>query len=130
MTRSRQNLTRAMNLPGDHHGTSLPCMIWLHHSSGFRLRPRDVHLGSALLAIQTVLLDLNGREIHIEADSQEAVMPRNDPNPRHPDRHTIDQRQQQIDPAGKNRDDENRRPDTNTKQPGNLPERGKPRPSD
>lgn len=56
-------------------------------------------------------------------------MPRNDPNPRRPAPDIIDQRQQQIDPAGKDRDDENRRPDTNTKQPGNLPERGKPRPS-
>lgn len=56
-------------------------------------------------------------------------MPRNDPMPRRPAPDIIDQRQQQIDPAGKDRDDENRRPDTNTKQPGNLPERGKPHPS-
>ncbi len=37
-------------------------------------------------------------------------------------RHTlpgvIDQRQQQIDPAGKQRTDPNARPDSNTKQPG------------
>ncbi|MBL8562077.1 MAG: hypothetical protein JNN06_07325 [Gemmobacter sp.] len=33
----------------------------------------------------------------------------------------IDQRQQQIDPAGQHRRDPDARPDTNTKQPGNLP---------
>ena len=57
-------------------------------------------------------------------------MPRNDPTTRHPDPGTIDQRQQQIDPAGKNRDDRDARPDTNTKQPGNLPEGDAPPVSD
>jgi hypothetical protein len=37
---------------------------------------------------------------------------------RQPKPGVIDQRQQQIDPAGKNRVDENLRPDSNRKQPG------------
>jgi len=41
---------------------------------------------------------------------------------RHPKPTIIDQRQQQIDPAGENRKDRNWRPNTNTKQPSNLPE--------
>jgi len=45
---------------------------------------------------------------------------------RHPGKGVVDQRQQQIDPAGKHRRDEDRRPDTNTKQPGNLPADGPP----
>lgn len=57
-------------------------------------------------------------------------MPRNDPTTRHPKPNTIDQRQQQIDPAGKNRKDGDWRPDTNTKQPGNLPEVDQSRSSD
>jgi hypothetical protein len=37
---------------------------------------------------------------------------------RHPKPNVIDQRQQQIDPAGKHRRDQDERPDTNRKQPG------------
>lgn len=44
---------------------------------------------------------------------------------RRPEPHVIDQRQQQIDPAGHARRDENARPDTNRKQPG-----GSDRPQD
>ncbi len=37
---------------------------------------------------------------------------------RHPKKGVIDQRQQQIDPAGRHRQDANARPGQNTKQPG------------
>jgi hypothetical protein len=37
---------------------------------------------------------------------------------RHPRPNLVDQRQQQIDPAGRQRRDDNLRPDTNRKQPG------------
>ncbi|PZQ95407.1 MAG: hypothetical protein DI533_18975 [Cereibacter sphaeroides] len=37
---------------------------------------------------------------------------------RQPEQNVIDQRQQQIDPAGRSRKDPNERPDGNTKQPG------------
>lgn len=37
---------------------------------------------------------------------------------RRPQAHVIDQRQQQIDPAGRQREDRNDRPDANRKQPG------------
>lgn len=37
---------------------------------------------------------------------------------RRPGPNVIDQRQQQIDPAGRHRRDDNARPDTNRKQPG------------
>lgn len=37
---------------------------------------------------------------------------------RRPEPNVIDQRQQQIDPAGRNRVDPNARPDENRKQPG------------
>jgi hypothetical protein len=37
---------------------------------------------------------------------------------RRPGTHVIDQRQQQIDPAGRHRQDTDVRPDTNRKQPG------------
>jgi hypothetical protein len=37
---------------------------------------------------------------------------------RRPGPNVIDQRQQQIDPAGRQRHDDNARPDTNRKQPG------------
>ncbi|MFC3179365.1 hypothetical protein [Cypionkella sinensis] len=40
---------------------------------------------------------------------------------RHPAPNVVDQRQQQIDPAGHHHVDPNKRPATNTKQPGNLP---------
>ena len=45
-------------------------------------------------------------------------MPRETNGSRHPAPDVIDQRQQQIDPAGKNRVDQNDRPDSNRKQPG------------
>ncbi|HLQ20607.1 MAG TPA: hypothetical protein VK146_16670 [Tabrizicola sp.] len=46
-----------------------------------------------------------------------------DPDPanerlRHPAPNVIDQRQQQIDPAGRHREDPDARPDANRKQPG------------
>lgn len=37
---------------------------------------------------------------------------------RHPRPNVIDQRQQQIDPAGRHREDPDARPDANRKQPG------------
>lgn len=40
---------------------------------------------------------------------------------RHPAPNVVDQRQQQIDPARHHQADPDKRPDTNTKQPGNLP---------
>lgn len=43
---------------------------------------------------------------------------------RHPSRRVLDQRQQQIDPAGEHRRDRNARPEPNTKQPGGLPQKG------
>ena len=39
---------------------------------------------------------------------------------RHPKQRVVDQRQQQIDPAGKFRRDDNARPKSNTKQPSDL----------
>lgn len=45
---------------------------------------------------------------------------------RQPEPNVIDQRQQQIDPAGKHRIDPDARPDGNTKQPGNLGTASKP----
>ncbi len=44
---------------------------------------------------------------------------------RHPAPEVIDQRQQQIDPARHHHADPDKRPNTNTKQPGNLPELSK-----
>lgn len=49
--------------------------------------------------------------------------PKPDPRPandsmRRPEPNLIDQRQQQIDPAGQHRQDRNARPDANRKQPG------------
>lgn len=44
---------------------------------------------------------------------------------RHPSPNVIDQRQQRIDPATQHHADPNKRPDTNTKQPGNLPVKSK-----
>jgi len=41
---------------------------------------------------------------------------------RHPRPNVIDQRQQQIDPAGNDRVDRNARPDANRKQPGGSPD--------
>lgn len=40
---------------------------------------------------------------------------------RHPVPNVVDQRQQQIDPARHHHADPDKRPDTNTKQPGKLP---------
>lgn len=40
---------------------------------------------------------------------------------RRPTRNVVDQRQQQIDPAGRHRRDVNWRPETNRKQPGGKP---------
>ncbi len=53
-----------------------------------------------------------------------------DPEPaneklRHPEPNVIDQRQQQIDPAGRHRQDPDARPDENRKQPGGSIHDGK-----
>ena len=45
-------------------------------------------------------------------------MPPDTKDLRHPQPNVIDQRAQQIDPAGKNRRDWNKRPNDNTLQPG------------
>ncbi len=47
---------------------------------------------------------------------------------RHPRRNVIDQRHQQIDPAGNRRIDRDARPDSNRKQPGGSPDDETPRP--
>jgi hypothetical protein len=45
---------------------------------------------------------------------------------RRPAPNVLDQRQQQIDPAGRHRRDPDARPDSNRKQPGGNPEAGLP----
>lgn len=52
-------------------------------------------------------------------------MPQDPKDLRHPVPNVIDQRQQQIDPSRHHHADPDRRPDTNTKQPSNLPKRSK-----
>ena len=52
-------------------------------------------------------------------------MPQDPKDLRHPAPNVIDQRQQQIDPARQYHADPDLRPDSNTKQPGNLPKRSK-----
>jgi hypothetical protein len=49
---------------------------------------------------------------------------------RRPQPNVIDQRQQQIDPAGQHRQDPNARPDANRKQPGGSVHDGKRRNED
>lgn len=52
-------------------------------------------------------------------------MPQEPKDLRHPAPNVMDQRQQQIDPARRHHADPDMRPETNTKQPGNLPGRSK-----
>ena len=46
---------------------------------------------------------------------------------RRPAPNVLDQRQQQIDPAGQHRRDPDARPDSNRKQPGGSPDAGSPK---
>ncbi len=55
---------------------------------------------------------------------QDEDMPANEAL-RRPEPNVIDQRQQQIDPAGQHRKDPNARPDANRKQPGGSTDDGR-----
>jgi hypothetical protein len=55
---------------------------------------------------------------------QDNALPANE-RLRRPQPNVIDQRQQQIDPAGHHRTDPDARPDTNRKQPGGSNEHGR-----
>jgi hypothetical protein len=61
--------------------------------------------------------------------SEEDRLPANE-KIRRPQPNVIDQRQQQIDPAGQHRQDPNARPDANRKQPGGSVHDGKRRNED